>query len=112
PTERKKMTVTEHNSKEAVTHYNVLERFGAYTFIECILETGRTHQIRVHMSNGGHPIVGDKTYGVKKEEFNLAGQLLHAYKIGFIHPTTGKYLEFSSNLPDYFEKVLYNLRKR
>lgn len=112
PTERKKMTVTDHNSRNAVTHYNVLERFGAYTFIECVLETGRTHQIRVHMSNGGHPIVGDKTYGVKKEEFNLAGQLLHAYKIGFIHPTSGEYMEFTSSLPDYFEKVLYNLRKR
>lgn len=112
PTERKKMTVTYHNSREAVTHYNVIERLGAYTFIECILETGRTHQIRVHMSNGGHPIVGDKTYGVKKEEFNLAGQLLHAYKLGFIHPTTGEYMEFTSELPDYFEKTLYNLRKR
>lgn len=112
PTERKKMTVTDHNSRNAVTHYNVLERFGTYTFIECVLETGRTHQIRVHMSNGGHPIVGDKTYGVKKEEFNLVGQLLHAYKIGFIHPTSGEYMEFTSNLPDYFEKVLYNLRKR
>lgn len=112
PTERKKMTVTYNNSRDAVTHYNVLERLGAYTFIECILETGRTHQIRVHMSNGGHPIVGDKTYGVKKEEFNLVGQLLHAYKLGFIHPTTGEYMEFTSELPNYFEKTLYNLRKR
>ncbi len=112
PTERKKMTVTDKNSRNAVTHYKVLERFGAYTFIECILETGRTHQIRVHMSNGGHPIVGDKTYGVRKEEFRLAGQLLHAYKIGFIHPTSGEYMEFTSSLPDYFEKILYNLREK
>lgn len=112
PTERKKMTVTEHNSRNAVTHYRVIERFGAYTYIECILETGRTHQIRVHMSNGGHPIVGDKTYGVRKEEFRLEGQLLHAYKIGFIHPSSGEYMEFTSELPDYFEKVLSNLRQR
>lgn len=112
PTDRKKMTVTEHNSRNAVTHYNVIERFSGYTFIECILETGRTHQIRVHMSNGGHPIVGDKTYGVKKDEFKLNGQLLHAYKLGFIHPTTKEYMEFTSKIPDYFEKVLYILRQR
>ena len=112
PTERKKMTVTEKNSRNAVTHYKVLERFGKYTFIECVLETGRTHQIRVHMSNMGHPIVGDKTYGVRKEEFSLDGQLLHAYKIGFIHPTSGKYMEFVSDIPNYFEKVLYILRER
>ena len=111
PTDRKKMTITEHNSREAVTHYRVLERLGSYSFIECVLETGRTHQIRVHMSKNGHPIVGDKTYGVKKEDFNLAGQLLHAYKIGFIHPIKNEYMEFESKLPDYFEKVLYNLRK-
>lgn len=111
PTDRKRMTITEHNSREAVTHYRVLERLGSYSFIECVLETGRTHQIRVHMSKNGHPIVGDKTYGVKKEDFNLAGQLLHAYKIGFIHPIKNEYMEFESKLPDYFEKVLYNLRK-
>ncbi len=111
PTDRKRMTITEHNSREAVTHYRVLERFGAYTFIECVLETGRTHQIRVHMSKNGHPIVGDKTYGVRKEEFKLDGQLLHAYKIGFIHPVSGQYMEFESELPDYYEKILYNLRK-
>jgi len=112
PLDRKKMTVTEKNSREAVTNFNVIERFGKYTFVECILETGRTHQIRVHMSHNGHPIVGDKTYGVKKEEFNLSGQLLHAYKIGFIHPADNKYMEFTSEIPDYYEKVLYNLRKR
>ena len=103
PTDRKKM---------AVTHYNVLERLGKYSLVECVLETGRTHQIRVHMSYNGHPIVGDKTYGVKKEEFSLSGQLLHAYKVGFIHPISKKYMEFSAPLPDYFEKVLYILRNK
>lgn len=111
PTDRKKMTVTYRNSKDAITHYNVIERFGKYTLIECVLETGRTHQIRVHMSRHGHPIVGDKTYGVKKEEFSLSGQLLHAYKVGFVHPVNGEYMEFVSELPDYFEKVLYKLKK-
>lgn len=110
PTDRKKMTITEHNSREAITHYRVLERLGAYTFIECILETGRTHQIRVHMSKHGHPIVGDKTYGARKEDFRLEGQLLHAYKIGFVHPIKNEYMEFTSKLPDYYEKVLLNLR--
>lgn len=109
PTDRKKMAVVYKNSKDAITHYNVLERLGKYTLIECILETGRTHQIRVHMSRHGHPIVGDKTYGVKKEEFNLSGQLLHAYKVGFVHPVSGEYMEFVSELPDYFQKVLYKL---
>ena len=108
--DRKKMTITDRNSREAVTHYKVLERLGKYTFIECVLETGRTHQIRVHMSHNGHPIVGDKTYGVKKEEFKLAGQLLHAYKIGFIHPVKDEYMEFESPLPDYFKRVLGGLR--
>lgn len=110
PTDRKKMTVTAVHSREAVTHYRVLERFGRFSYIECRLETGRTHQIRVHMSQNGHPIVGDKTYGVKKEEFNLQGQLLHAYQVGFIHPVTGEYMEFSAELPPYFEKVLKILR--
>lgn len=109
PTDRKKMAVVYKNSKDAITHYKVLERLGKYTFIECILETGRTHQIRVHMSRHGHPIVGDKTYGVKKEEFSLSGQLLHAYKVGFVHPVSGEYMEFVSELPDYFQKVLYKL---
>ena len=110
PSDRKKMTVTEKNSREAVTNFRVIERYGRYTFVECILETGRTHQIRVHMSKNGHPIVGDKTYGVKKEEFNLAGQLLHAYKVGFIHPVSGEYMEFVSELPDYYMNVLDRLR--
>ena len=110
PSDRKKMTITDKNSREAVTNFRVIERYGRYTFVECILETGRTHQIRVHMSKNGHPIVGDKTYGVKKEEFNLAGQLLHAYKVGFIHPVSGEYMEFVSELPDYYMNVLDRLR--
>ena len=110
PVDRKKMTVTYRNSKEAVTNYKVLERLGKYSLVECRLETGRTHQIRVHMSHQGHPIVGDPVYGIKKEEFSLNGQLLHAYQVGFLHPRTGEYLEFSSPLPEYFEKVLKRLR--
>lgn len=110
PSDRKKMTITDKNSREAVTNFRVIERYGRYTFVECILETGRTHQIRVHMSKNGHPIVGDKTYGVKKEEFNLAGQLLHAYKVGFIHPVSGEYMEFVSELPDYYMNVLDRLK--
>lgn len=112
PADRKKMTVTYKNSRSAVTHYSVLERLGRYSFVECVLETGRTHQIRVHMSHKGHPIVGDKTYGAKKEEFSLNGQLLHAYKIGFIHPIYKEYMEFTSELPPYFKKVLYNLKEK
>ncbi len=112
PVDRKKMAVTYKNSREAVTHYNVIERYGKYTFVECILETGRTHQIRVHMSHHGHPVVGDKTYGVQKENFKLDGQLLHAYKIGFIHPVNGQYMEFEADLPEYFKKVLYILENK
>lgn len=112
PTDRKKMAVTYKNSREAVTHYSVIERLGKYSFVECVLETGRTHQIRVHMSHNGHPIVGDRKYGVKKEEFSLDGQLLHAYKIGFVHPILKKYMEFSAPLPDYFQKVLYILKNK
>lgn len=110
PADRKKMAVTYRNAREAVTHYRVLERFGGYTLLECVLETGRTHQIRVHMAKLGHPIAGDPVYGVKKEPFSTNGQLLHAYKVGFIHPRTGAYLEFTSPLPDYYEKILKNLR--
>lgn len=112
PEDRKKMTITDKNSREAVTHFFVVERFGKYTLIRCRLETGRTHQIRVHMSKNGHPIVGDKTYGVKKEEFSLKGQLLHAHKVGFIHPKTEEYMEFSREVPEYFEEVLRKLRSR
>ena len=108
---REKMCVTNENSKEAITHYRVLGRSacGAYSFVECILETGRTHQIRVHMSHIGHPIVGDDVYGVKKEKFKTNGQVLHAYLLGFIHPKTGEYKEFTAPLPDYFEKLLKTL---
>ena len=112
PEDRKKMTITDKNSREAVTHYFVMERFGKYTLVRCRLETGRTHQIRVHMSKNGHSIVGDKTYGVKKEEFGLNGQLLHAHKVGFIHPKTEEYMEFSREVPEYFEEVLRKLRSR
>ena len=110
PSGRKKMAVVA-GGREAVTHFNVLERFGQYTLIECILETGRTHQIRVHMASIGHSIVGDPLYGIKKEKFNLNGQLLHAKTIGFKHPSTGKMMEFSSEIPEYFENVLKKLRK-
>ncbi len=111
PKERKKMTITHKNSKNAVTHFFVLERFQKYTFIKCRLETGRTHQIRVHMSKNGHPIVGDKVYGRKKEDFKLNGQLLHAFKVGFIHPESGEYMEFERGVPEYFEQVLAALRR-
>lgn len=110
--DRKKMTITQKNSKDAVTHFFVLERFDKYTFIRCRLETGRTHQIRVHMSKKGHPIVGDPVYGVKKEEFKLNGQLLHAHMIGYKHPITGEYMEFSRPVPEYFEEVLEKLRRK
>jgi len=109
PNDRKKMAIV-HGGREAVTHYNVLERYNGYTLVECILETGRTHQIRVHMSSIGHSIVGDKVYGVKKERFKLEGQLLHARTIGFVHPNTGKIVEFSSELPQYFTDVLKKLK--
>ncbi len=111
PTNRKKMTITEKNSREAVTHFKVLERFSGYTLISCRLETGRTHQIRVHMSSRGHSIVGDKTYGIK-DKFNLNGQLLHACRVGFIHPISGEYMEFMRDVPDYFENILTKLRGR
>ena len=112
PKDRKKMTITHKNSKNAVTHFFVLERFEKYTLVKCRLETGRTHQIRVHMSKNGHPIVGDPVYGRKKEEFKLKGQLLHAWKVGFIHPITGEYMEFEREVPEYFECVLESLRRR
>ncbi len=110
PSDRKKMCVTNKNSRNAVTHVTVLERFGRYTYVKCKLQTGRTHQIRVHMAYIGHSIVGDKTYGIKKERFKLDGQLLHAGEIEFIHPATKERMEFSCELPDYFLKVLEKLR--
>ena len=110
PVDRKKMAITEKNSREAITHFKVLERFSGYTYVSCRLETGRTHQIRVHLSSRGHSIVGDKTYGVK-DKFGLEGQLLHACRVGFIHPISGEYMEFMRDVPDYFEKVLDKLRR-
>lgn len=111
PTNRKKRMVTEKNSKEAITHYKVLDHLNhKFNYIECRLETGRTHQIRVHMSHIGHPLLGDEVYGPVNSKFkNLQGQTLHAATIGFIHPTTEEYMEFSAPLPDYFEKLLKTL---
>lgn len=111
PTDRKKMSTHCKNGRDAVTHYKVLERFGDYTYIQCELETGRTHQIRVHMASIGHPLVGDEVYGPKKCPFKgLQGQALHARTLGIIHPTTGKYLEVNAPLPEYFIELLDRLR--
>ena len=107
PIDRKKMAMNVKNAKEAITHWKVLQRFGQYTYIECRLETGRTHQIRVHMSGIHHPILGDDVYGPAKCPIKgLQGQTLHAQVIGFIHPRTGEYMEFQAPLPEYFEKLL------
>jgi 23S rRNA pseudouridine1911/1915/1917 synthase len=112
PVERKKMAVVSKNGKHAVTHYNVLERFKENTLIEARLETGRTHQIRVHMAYIGHPLVGDPVYGYKKQKYKLKGQALHAKTLGFIHPSTGEYMEFSSPIPDYFSELIEKLRRQ
>lgn len=109
PTDRKKMSIQCKNGKEAVTHYKVLQRFRNYTYIECRLETGRTHQIRVHMASIFHPLLGDSVYGPAKCPFKLQGQTLHAKTIGIIHPRTGEYLEVSAPLPDYFSELLKKL---
>ena len=109
PTERKKMAINEKNGKHAVTHYRVLKRFSKYTYIECQLETGRTHQIRVHMASIHHPLVGDTVYGPEKSPFHLQGQTLHAGVLGFIHPRTGEYMEFTAPLPQYFTELLQKL---
>lgn len=105
PTDRKKMAVSE-KGKRAVTHYKVLQRFAKYTYIECELETGRTHQIRVHMASIGHPLLGDEVYSNVKSPYKLEGQTLHAQVLGFRHPTTGEYIEVSAPLPDYFKHLL------
>lgn len=109
PTDRKKMSIHCKNGKEAITHYKVLQRFKNYTYIECRLETGRTHQIRVHMASISHPLLGDSVYGPSKCPFQLQGQTLHAKTIGIVHPRTGEYLEVSAPLPEYFEKMLKKL---
>lgn len=109
--DRKKMAINHKNGKEAVTHYRVLERFSNYTYIECRLETGRTHQIRVHMSSIGHPLLGDSVYSSTKWPFSLVGQTLHAYILGFHHPKTGEYIETQAPLPEYFQVLLEKLRK-
>lgn len=106
PADRKKMAINYNNGREAVTHYRVIERIGKFTHIECQLETGRTHQIRVHMASINHPLLGDSVYGPKNCPYNLQGQTLHAGLLGFIHPTTKKYVEFEAPLPDYFLKLL------
>ena len=113
-TDRKKMAVTDIGGKLAITHFTVLKRYGNFTHLRLKLETGRTHQIRVHMAYIKHPVLGDEVYAnPKNNPFKfLTGQCLHAKSIGFIHPKTNKYIEFSSELPDYFKKVIYNLEKQ
>lgn len=111
PNDRKKMAVMEKNGRDAITHYKVLESFSQYTYIECTLETGRTHQIRVHMASIGHPLLGDEVYGGnRKTPFSLQGQTLHAKSLTLIHPRTGEKLEIDAPLPEYFEKILQRLR--
>lgn len=111
PTDRKKMAINEKNGKPAVTNYMVLENFGGkYAHIECRLETGRTHQIRVHMAHIHHPLLGDDVYGPAKDPFHLEGQALHARVLGFLHPSTGKYVEFEAPLPEYFTGLIDKLR--
>ncbi|EEQ61872.1 pseudouridine synthase, RluA family [Clostridiales bacterium 1_7_47FAA] len=110
-TERKKMCINYNNGRNAVTHYQVLRRFEQYTYVECRLETGRTHQIRVHMASLHHPLLGDKVYGPAKCPVpGLTGQTLHAGVLGIVHPRTGEYMEFTAPLPEYFERLLRNLR--
>ena len=104
------MAINEKNGKDAITHYKVLERFDKYTYMEFKLETGRTHQIRVHMASIGHPLLGDALYSNGKSPYKLQGQTLHAMTIGFIHPGTREYMEISAPLPEYFEKILRDLR--
>ena len=111
PSDRKKMTVDNYRGRPAVTHFTVLERFKAYTYVECQLETGRTHQIRVHMKSINHPVLGDTVYGPDRCQYKLDGQVLHAMVLGFIHPSTGEYMEFKSDpeLPEYFSDLLKKL---
>ena len=111
PKDRKKMCVAMQNSKNAVTHYKVLEEFEKYSHVSLKLETGRTHQIRVHMAHLGHPVAGDMVYGNDKRSAELNGQCLHAIKIGFVHPIKNEYMEFSTNLPDYFENFIDKIKR-
>ncbi|MBP5653571.1 MAG: RluA family pseudouridine synthase [Lachnospiraceae bacterium] len=111
PNDRKKMAINRVNGKDAVTHYRVLERLNGYTHIECRLETGRTHQIRVHMASIGHPLLGDTVYGGERPGFDTEGQCLHAGILGLIHPTTGEYMEFKAELPQYFKELLEKLKR-
>lgn len=107
--DRKKMAIDYQSGKKAVTHIKVLERFSKYTYVECQLETGRTHQIRVHMTSLGYPLLGDEVYGIRKSSFHTEGQTLHAMTLGFLHPSTGKYIEVNAPLPEYFEHLLHIL---
>lgn len=109
PIERKKMSINHKNGKEAITHYKVIQRFQNYTYIQCQLETGRTHQIRVHMASIRHPLLGDTVYGPSKCPFQLQGQTLHAKTIGIVHPRTGEYVEVDAPLPEYFSSLLKKL---
>ncbi|WP_031553073.1 RluA family pseudouridine synthase [Oribacterium sp. FC2011] len=109
--DRKKQAIDMVDGRDAVTHFRVLERFGDYTLVECVLETGRTHQIRVHMASIGHPVLGDDVYGPKRCPFTLEGQCLHAKVLGFIHPSTGEYVEFDSEYPEYLKQLMDRLRK-
>lgn len=111
PKDRKKQAVTEKNSKNAVTHYEVLKRFNGFTYLKVRLETGRTHQIRVHMAYRGTPVAGDAVYGDPKKTYGLSGQCLHAARLGFVHPKTNEYLEFTAPLPEYFEDFLKRIDK-
>ena len=110
--DRKKMAIDYKNGRNAVTHYSVISNYGKYAYIECQLETGRTHQIRVHMSSIGHPLLGDDVYGSGKSPYRLEGQTLHARVLGFVHPSTGKYMEFEAPLPDYFKEIIVDLENK
>ena len=112
PTDRKRMAVTERNSRAAVTHYEVLRRFRGYTYIRCVLETGRTHQIRVHMAYIGHPLYGDTVYGAKRPAADMTGQCLHAVALDLTHPRTGERMRFTSPLPEEFTRLLQKLEAR
>ncbi len=114
PKDRKKMAINEKNGKEAITHFTVLERFSNYTYMEFALETGRTHQIRVHMASIGHPLLGDEVYGGRhvNGKWKLQGQTLHAMHLGFLHPLTDEFIEIDAPLPEYFQKILAELRRK